>query len=111
LRRTPNAADLGRLALAAILENFGYRQINLWYRIRGMWRFAKKDSSWAAVPRLGFDRADQVAKTVLPILADRRASISAAPEGAEIRAYLEAGALSQSEAVNFSSSSKKKGFR
>lgn len=73
LRRTPNAADLGRIALAAVVENFGYRQINLWYRLRGIWRFLRNDASWAAVPRTGFDRVDATQKTKLPVAVDRRA--------------------------------------
>lgn len=101
LRRTPNAADLARIALAAVVENFGYRQINLWYRLRGIWRFLKKDSSWAAVPRTGFDRSEPEAKTNLPIPADRRqneaaigepqvaepTSVTANPLVVEIRAH------------------------
>ena len=80
LRRTPNAADLTRIALTAVVENFGYRQINLWYRLRGIWRFLKKDSSWAAVPRTGFDRSEPEAKTQLPIPADRRQNVGAIVE-------------------------------
>ena len=73
LRRTPNAADLGRVALAAIIENFGYRQLNLLYRWCGIWRHLRKDNSWAAVPRTGFTR-DQNNKTQWPVQNDRRAS-------------------------------------
>ncbi|MBB3033602.1 glycosyltransferase family 2 protein [Alteriqipengyuania lutimaris] len=54
LRRTPSARDLLRIGVAAVLENFGYRQINLWYRLNGILRFFRKDSTWAAVPRVGF---------------------------------------------------------
>ncbi len=54
LRRTPNAKDLLRIGLAAVIENFGYRQINLWYRLNGIRRYFRKDTSWAAVPRVGF---------------------------------------------------------
>ena len=55
LRRTPSARDLLRIGWAALLENFGYRQINLWYRLQGVLRFIKKDNTWAAVPRAGFN--------------------------------------------------------
>ncbi|PCD04098.1 glycosyl transferase [Sphingomonas spermidinifaciens] len=71
LRRTPRAADLGRIALAAVVENFGYRQINLVYRLRGFWRFLKKDTAWAAVPRTGYTRADE-SKTAWPLTVERR---------------------------------------
>jgi len=54
LRRTPTAADLLRVGLAAVVENFGYRQINLYYRLNGIVRFFRNDTSWAAVPRQGF---------------------------------------------------------
>ena len=55
LRRTPTAKDLLRIGWAAIVENFGYRQLNLWYRLKGVKRYLKSDSTWAAVPREGFN--------------------------------------------------------
>lgn len=58
LRRTPTARDLLRIGWAAIIENFGYRQLNLWYRLKGVQRFMVGDSTWAAVPRMGFNHAD-----------------------------------------------------
>jgi hypothetical protein len=54
LRRTPSARDLLIIAVAALLENFGYRQANLVFRLRGMWRYFRKDSSWASAARAGF---------------------------------------------------------
>ncbi|AXK43141.1 glycosyltransferase family 2 protein [Erythrobacter aureus] len=54
LRRTPSASDLLRIGIAAVIENFGYRQINLWYRLQGIRRFFRNDTTWAAVPRVGF---------------------------------------------------------
>lgn len=71
LRRTPNAADLARIAGAAIVENFGYRQINLVFRLRGMWRYLSKDNSWASVPRIGFTRSEEH-KTEWPLTVERR---------------------------------------
>lgn len=71
LRRTPSAADLARIVLAALVENFGYRQANLVFRLRGMWRYLRKDSSWAAVPRTGFTRAIET-KTEWPLTEERR---------------------------------------
>ena len=53
LRRTPSAKDLLRLGAAAVLENFGYRQINILYRLAGFGRYFRNDTSWAAVPRVG----------------------------------------------------------
>ncbi|GGD82980.1 glycosyltransferase family 2 protein [Croceicoccus mobilis] len=57
LRRTPTAKDLLRVGVAAVIENFGYRQINLWYRLTGFRRYFRKENSWAAVPRVGFTTA------------------------------------------------------
>lgn len=54
LRRTPTARDLVRIGIAAVFENFGYRQINLWYRLNGFRRFLRNDTTWASVPRVGF---------------------------------------------------------
>lgn len=56
LRRTPSARDLFLIGVAALIENLGYRQANLVYRLRGGWRFLRKDTGWAAVPRAGFNR-------------------------------------------------------
>ena len=55
LKRTPSARDLLRVGLAAFVENFGYRQANLVFRFSGIGRHFRKDTSWAAVPREGFD--------------------------------------------------------
>ena len=57
LRRTPTAKDLLRIGVAAVIENFGYRQINLLYRLNGIRRFFRKDATWAGVPRVGFMEA------------------------------------------------------
>lgn len=56
LRRTPRARDLAIIGLAAVVENLGYRQANLAFRIYGMWRFFRKDTRWASAGRAGFVR-------------------------------------------------------
>jgi cellulose synthase/poly-beta-1,6-N-acetylglucosamine synthase-like glycosyltransferase len=33
--------DLARLYLAAVLENFGYRQLTVWWRLKGLYRWIK----------------------------------------------------------------------
>ena len=57
LRRTPSARDLFLIAVAALIENFGYRQANLVFRLRGVWRFVRNDTTWAAAGRAGFSRS------------------------------------------------------
>jgi cellulose synthase/poly-beta-1,6-N-acetylglucosamine synthase-like glycosyltransferase len=54
LRRFPRAVDLVTLALAAVLENFGYRQLNSFWRIRGLWQWARGVQSWGEMSRKGF---------------------------------------------------------
>lgn len=54
LRRLPRAGDLAVLTLVAIVENFGYRQINNLWRIRGWWQFLRKSGSWGEMTRKGF---------------------------------------------------------
>ena len=56
LRRTPNARDLYRIGEAALLENFGFRQMNLIYRLRGVRSYFRGDTKWEAVPRVGFNQ-------------------------------------------------------
>ncbi|WP_199799741.1 glycosyltransferase family 2 protein [Pseudoblastomonas halimionae] len=55
LRRTPNARDLARIAVAAVVENFGYRQVNLVFRLIGIKRYFRGEKGWSAVPRVGFN--------------------------------------------------------
>jgi cellulose synthase/poly-beta-1,6-N-acetylglucosamine synthase-like glycosyltransferase len=48
----PRRRDLGVLLLHAVLENFGYRQINAFWRFHGMVRFLlRRKSVWGAMPR------------------------------------------------------------
>lgn len=73
LSRTSSSRELGLLTLAAILENFGYRQLNFAYRLRGAWRYFRKDTQWASVPRLGFQRAEPADRpAVYPKSGERR---------------------------------------
>lgn len=57
VRRTPSARGLATLAVTAIVENLGYRQMNSAFRLIGMWRHMRKRTGWAAVPRAGFQAA------------------------------------------------------
>jgi cellulose synthase/poly-beta-1,6-N-acetylglucosamine synthase-like glycosyltransferase len=57
LRRFPRASDLAILFLIAVLENFGYRQLNTLWRIEGWWRFLRGTrGQWGAMTRQGFSR-------------------------------------------------------
>lgn len=46
LRRFPHARDLAILAVVAVVENFGYRQINNLWRLQGLWQYATGMTGW-----------------------------------------------------------------
>lgn len=54
LRRFPRARDLVLLTLVAVLENFGYRQLNTFWRLRGVWQYVRRSQSWGTMTRKGF---------------------------------------------------------
>lgn len=50
----PKRRHLCLLALMAVAENFGYRQLNSWWRLVGLWRWAVRgESAWGAMKRKG----------------------------------------------------------
>jgi cellulose synthase/poly-beta-1,6-N-acetylglucosamine synthase-like glycosyltransferase len=54
LRRLEKTSDLVLLALVAVLENFGYRQLCMIWRVQGLWQFVIGDKSWGVMTRKGF---------------------------------------------------------
>ena len=56
-RRYPRVSDLLTLALVGIAENFGYRQLTTWWRLRGIVDYFKKKQGWGAMTRKGFTGA------------------------------------------------------
>jgi len=57
LRRFPRARDLRVLFVASVLENIGYRQINNFWRVRGMIQFIGRRRGWGHLDRKGFGSA------------------------------------------------------
>jgi cellulose synthase/poly-beta-1,6-N-acetylglucosamine synthase-like glycosyltransferase len=49
--RTVRARDLFVLTISAIMENFGYRQWNNWWRLEGFYEFFRRRTDWGAMPR------------------------------------------------------------
>ncbi|WP_337841806.1 glycosyltransferase [Rheinheimera sp.] len=50
----PGRRSILRLFSLAIIENFGYRQLNSWWRLKGLWRWMRNSkSSWGAMKRSG----------------------------------------------------------
>lgn len=56
LKRFPRPRDLAILTLAAVAENFGYRQINNFWRIKGYWQYLRADNNWGEMTRTGFSK-------------------------------------------------------
>jgi cellulose synthase/poly-beta-1,6-N-acetylglucosamine synthase-like glycosyltransferase len=52
-RRYPKPRDMAILIGAAVLENLGYRQLTVWWRVRALWEFWQGDLSWGAMERRG----------------------------------------------------------
>ena len=57
LARFPRASDLAVLTFAAVLENFGYRQLNNVWRLRGYWQYLRGAQGWGTMTRVGFRKA------------------------------------------------------
>lgn len=52
--RYSRPSDLAWLLWFAIAESFGYRQMTLWFRLKGFWNYARGEHSWGAMQREGF---------------------------------------------------------
>ena len=53
-RRYPTLSDLLRLFALAALENFGYRQLSAWWRLRGTISALRGAQGWGEMSRKGF---------------------------------------------------------
>lgn len=56
-RRYPKTRHLLLFAACGILENFGYRQLTTWWRLRGVIDFFRNKQGWGVMTRKGFDKA------------------------------------------------------
>ena len=54
LKRYSNPWDLAVLTYVAIIENFGYRQLNNIWRVVGWWQFIRGKKNWGSMTRAGF---------------------------------------------------------
>lgn len=53
-KRYPKFADLTQLFWLSVLESFGYRQLNAWWRIHGVYTFLRGKKEWGKMERKGF---------------------------------------------------------
>lgn len=70
LRPYPDRRDLLKLAAAAVLENFGYRQLHNFWRMWGWWQYLTSQRSWGEMPRIGFAPGNRSPQLTLPAIAD-----------------------------------------
>jgi cellulose synthase/poly-beta-1,6-N-acetylglucosamine synthase-like glycosyltransferase len=60
-RRYPRLSDLLRLFCLALLENFGYRQLSAWWRLKGTISAIRGVQGWGHMTRKGFTVEDEEA--------------------------------------------------
>jgi cellulose synthase/poly-beta-1,6-N-acetylglucosamine synthase-like glycosyltransferase len=56
-RRHARARDLALLTAAAVLENLGYRQITVWWRVIAFWEYFRGQKAWGQMERRGLSNA------------------------------------------------------
>jgi cellulose synthase/poly-beta-1,6-N-acetylglucosamine synthase-like glycosyltransferase len=56
-RRYPRVGDLLILGLYGVIENFGYRQLTTWWRVKGVIGFLRGRQDWGTMKRKGFGTA------------------------------------------------------
>lgn len=57
MHRIPRAVDLLKILAMILLENFGYRQLNNWWRFQGWYEFLRKRKGWGTMTRTGFRKS------------------------------------------------------
>jgi cellulose synthase/poly-beta-1,6-N-acetylglucosamine synthase-like glycosyltransferase len=63
-RRYERLTDRVWLCIWAVLEPLGYRQLTVWWRVRGMVKFARGRKDWGTMERRGFGTEPTVDDTV-----------------------------------------------
>jgi len=56
-RRYGDWREVAKLLLCCFAEHFPYHQAHLWWRLRGMWQYARGDVAWGKMTRVGFEGA------------------------------------------------------
>jgi cellulose synthase/poly-beta-1,6-N-acetylglucosamine synthase-like glycosyltransferase len=55
--------DRGLLFWWALMENLGYRQMTVYWRLRGLWKFLRGRKDWGVMERKGFQKPVGIAET------------------------------------------------
>lgn len=78
-RRYERLEDKLMLVVWTLVESFGYRQLTVYWRLRGLWKAMHGRQEWGAMERRGFSDPAAGRNTKPPIL-DGGAAASGAPE-------------------------------
>lgn len=54
-RRYEKGRDLAQLLFLPLLDAFGYRHLNTWWRVRGLWSYIRRVDGWGIKQRVGFN--------------------------------------------------------
>lgn len=55
-RRYDKLSDFFKMIMCLFIEALGYRQMTVFYRLHGFWKFFKGEKSWGTMTRKGFDQ-------------------------------------------------------
>jgi len=66
-RRYGRARDRALLVVWAVLENLGYRQLTIWWRLRGVASFLRGKKAWGKMNRKGFDSIGEDDDTAITV--------------------------------------------
>jgi hypothetical protein len=85
-RRYRGVPDLLRAVAAAIEENFGYRQLNAWWRLGGIIEVLRRSKhDWGDMQRKGFDAKPSGPRHRAPQINGRGAEVAQLPVGSGSR--------------------------
>lgn len=59
----PSLSQLVKLCVFGVLENFGYRQITVLFRVEGILKYHKNKNTWGALKRKSFEDRNNIDKT------------------------------------------------
>jgi hypothetical protein len=48
--------EIGTLILYALIENFGYRQLSIWWRLKGVVDYLRGKKTWEKFDRIGMSQ-------------------------------------------------------
>ncbi|MBA7675638.1 hypothetical protein ES703_83874 [subsurface metagenome] len=57
VKKYENPWDVARLFALAVLENFGYRQLHSWWRLKAFYDLIRRKKAWGAMERKAFVQA------------------------------------------------------